>query len=621
MNLEFLRLGVRNFGSFLKPQEFNFSKLEAGAYFVRGENRAKPRLQANGTGKSTFFVNALCWVLTGRTPRGLRSTDIKPWNAEKGKNSKTSVTLHFAIDGEKHKLTRTAPNAIELDGNEVSQEHIDKLTRLSYPVLKQTLLYGQHEPLFFDLPNKDKLALLSEVLDLYKWEIRSQKASERVRQLENKATKLEAQNQGYKNELDNLERLIADTTKASKQWKSEKAERIARLKQQRADLKEEQAELTKKLATATRIAKAAAEKLGSVQGDLHILTERMHKLDNSRIKLVEQQRLLLRQMSEIGVELKELGEADNCPMCGQAITGTDLGKHKKKLKAKFKELEAEEKEIDTAKIEKALAHMREQIIRARASIATHQSDVDSKSREVNQYKRRIDEIQTRRTSLTDQIKERRAETNPHAEQLQKLRSSVEAAEDRLAETEELLRKTNRQIERNKYWIKGFKDVRLFIIDDVLQELELTTNAVLADLGLNDWEVKYDIERETKSGTLQTGLIITILSPQNSKPVKWESWSGGEGQRLRLAGSLALSEVLLNYAGVSIDLEIFDEPTKHMSELGVDDFCELLAARAKELGRRIFLVDHMAIESSTFEDTIMMIKDASGSYIAEGDTYG
>jgi len=614
MNLEFLRLGVKNFGSFTEAQEFKFSNLEMGAYFVRGENRVKPRLQANGTGKSTFFVNALCWVLTGRTPRGLRSTDIKPWNTKNSKNSKTTVTLHFAIDGEKHKLVRTAPNYIELDGNEVSQEHIDKLTRLTYPVLKQTLIYGQHEPLFFDLPNKDKLALLSEVLDLYKWEVRSQKAAERVRQLENKSTKLEAEAHSYESKLTELKRMITDTVRASKQWKAEKAERIERLREQRITLKDEQQKVEKKLRSAVSMAKHAAEKLGSVQANLQILIERSHKIENERVKLVEQRRALQRQITDLTDELKELGEADECPMCGQSIKGTELDKHKKKLQAKIKDLENEVAQINTDGLEKDLAALREKIVQVRVSISTHQSEVDGYSREMNQLKRRLSEIEAQRNSLTDQIKDRRSETNPYIEQLRKLKTLAAETEQALAETKELINKNKRRIERNKYWIKGFKDVRLFIIDDVLQELELTTNAILSELGLSDWEVKYDIERETKSGTLQTGLIITILSPNNSKPVKWEAWSGGEGQRLRLAGSLALSEVLLNYAGVNIDLEIFDEPTKHMSEAGVEDFCELLATRAKELGRRIFLIDHMAIESSAFEDSITVVKDANGSRI-------
>lgn len=617
MELKFLSLTVKNFGSFIEEQTFDFSKLAHGAYFIRGENTINRKLASNGSGKSTFFINALCWVLTGKTPVGLRSTDIKPWKVPKGKrDNKTTVTLNFSIDDKTYELKRVAPNAITLDENEVSQEHIDKLTRLSFPILKQTVLFGQHEPLFFDLSNKDKLAILSEVLNLDKWDIRSQKASERARALEIKLTKLEAELAGHRVGLKSLEESIEDTRKASKRWKTEKAERIERLRQQRKELKAEEDELTKQLNTATRIAKAAAEKLGEYQGNHQIALGRLREIENEYMKIYEQQKFLQRQIKEVETELEDLGQADTCPTCGQPITGTDLGKHKKELKKKLQKLTDELKELKNKKFNEAIEKEKEHIIRLKASVSHHQAEYDSTKREVEKASRRVTEIQALRAGLVTQINERKEETNPHIDQLKRLREKATELEEKVEVTETEIKKNRERYERAKFWIKGFKDVRLFIIEDVLQELELTTNSILADLGLSDWSVSYDIERETKSGTLQTGLIITILSSTNDKPVRWEVWSGGEGQRLRLAGSLALSEVLLNYAGVNIDLEVFDEPTKHMNSGGVDDFCDLLASRAEDLKRHIFLIDHTAIESSAFVDSIKVVKDDKGSHIEQ-----
>lgn len=617
MNLEFLSLTVRNFGSFIQEQTFNFSDREFGVYFIKGDNRLNPRISPNGSGKSTFFVNALCWVLTGRTSRGLRSTDVKPWRLPKGKrDNKTVVSLTFTVDGNKHELVRVAPNAITLDGNEVSQEHVDKLTRLSYSILKQTVIFGQHEQLFFDLSNKDKLAVLSEVLELDKWEVRSQKASERVRTLETKLTSCQTQLTGLRASLRSTEELIEGTTAASKRWKAERTERISRAKEKLKSLANEERAVKKQRDTAVRIAKAAAEKLGEREGEIQVHMDRLRSTDKEYTKLSEQKRYLERQIRDLDRELDELGSADTCPTCGQPITGTDLGKHKKELTAKRAKLVKEINGLELEKYSRAVDSIKEKMSSIRATLAGQQATVEAKKREADHCTRCLIEISATVAKLKEQIEERRDETNPHIEQLKKLRSNLAETEGSIAQVEHTLKKTEQRIERAKFWIKGFKDVRLFIIEEVLQELELSTNAALSDLGLDDWSVKYDIERETKSGTLQTGLIITILSPQNDNPVRWELWSGGEGQRLRLAGSMALSEVLLNSAGLTVDLEIFDEPTKHMNAAGVEDFYDMLAERAKDLKRRIFIVDHTVVESSAFADSITVVVDHEGSHIEE-----
>jgi DNA repair exonuclease SbcCD ATPase subunit len=141
-----------------------------------------------------------------------------------------------------------------------------------------------------------------------------------------------------------------------------------------------------------------------------------------------------------------------------------------------------------------------------------------------------------------------------------------------------------------------------------------TNAALADVGLMDWQVKYGIEKETKSGTIQRGLNVTILSPNNRVPVRWESWSGGEMQRLRIIGALALSDVLLGHAGINCGLEIIDEPSQHLSGDGVRDLCDYLAERAQGLGKQTFLVDHVAIQSSRFSSVINVTKERTGTIL-------
>jgi len=221
-------------------------------------------------------------------------------------------------------------------------------------------------------------------------------------------------------------------------------------------------------------------------------------------------------------------------------------------------------------------------------------------------------------SIIEKLLERTQNTlNPHLGQIRDLTRRKNAMKDEIAELEIVHKKLLRRVERTKFWAKGFKDVQLYVVEEVLQELELVSNTLLSEMGLDDWEIKYAIEKETQAGTVQRGLNVTVLSPDNDKPVKWESWSGGEGQRLRVLGALALSEVLLNHAGITTNLEILDEPTRGLSDEGVDDLCRYLALRAEQLNKQCWLIDHAAIPSAQFTSTLTVIRDKKGSRLIGG----
>jgi DNA repair exonuclease SbcCD ATPase subunit len=213
------------------------------------------------------------------------------------------------------------------------------------------------------------------------------------------------------------------------------------------------------------------------------------------------------------------------------------------------------------------------------------------------------------------LKDKDAEVNPYIAQIKDIKEHATNVDTALKLGKTEVEKLGRKIVRAQFWVKGFKDVRLYIIEEVLQELELATNAALEDVGLLGWEVKYDIEKETKSGTIQRGLNVTILRPGLKERVRWESWSGGEGQRLRVVGALSLSEVLLDHAGVRTSLEVLDEPAHFMAPDGVRDLTDYLAWRAQGLERSTFYIDHMSIDSARFTSVMTVTKTKDGAHVS------
>lgn len=170
----------------------------------------------------------------------------------------------------------------------------------------------------------------------------------------------------------------------------------------------------------------------------------------------------------------------------------------------------------------------------------------------------------------------------------------------------------RRITRTSYWIDGFKQIRLQLVQDALAHMQNVTNSLLPQFGLEGWLVEYATERETKAGKISQGLTVTILKPGMKKGVKWESWSGGEGQRLLIAGALAFSQVILERSGIECDFLVLDEPTRHMSREGVSDTVDALLEWSRD--KQTFYTDHQAIESNRFTSVVTITKDEHGSRI-------
>jgi energy-coupling factor transporter ATP-binding protein EcfA2 len=132
----------------------------------------------------------------------------------------------------------------------------------------------------------------------------------------------------------------------------------------------------------------------------------------------------------------------------------------------------------------------------------------------------------------------------------------------------------------------------------------------------------DVERETKSGTVSRGFNVFVRSPDSADAVPWEAWSGGETQRLRLAGTMGLMDLIADRVGRQPTMEVFDEPTDRLSGDGIDDLVTLLSSRAKLEQKRIFLVDHRSLDAGRFDGQLRVVYNEHGSQLVwEGDKDG
>lgn len=610
IKLSFNTLAIAGFKSFAQQSTLDLQDRGSGLHFMRGRNKRSPRLGSNGSGKSTVW-DAMTWCLYGRTPGDLRNPDVQPWSGEK----LTEVSLGVSINDEQHIVVRTAhPNATRIDGKVCGSESIEQLIGMSYQTFINTVIMGQGRPLFFDLDPRNKMQLFSDVLNLERWDARAIIAGAAERKLSDELHEWQGQHTAAQSQLTQAESLLGEARMASDTWNNERETRRGALEKTLAGLDRT---LAKALVTRGDADLALERDEIAIRGQEKIIATATENLRKATLACDREQLVIdaaTANIKKLDADLAELKRAKVCPTCGQPVKAKDLGKHSNEIRV---EREAEQTVIDAglpAKLVDAERAAKTAHKTAQAHLSVLQAQSNASRDKLDALDKQLVQLNTDRSITVKQLDAWDDEVNPFADQVTKMRKLVKQMTTQIADLDKKIDMRNRRIERTKFWVKGFKDVRLLVIDEVLQELELTTNTMLPGFGLDGWEVKYETQRETKAGTSQHRLNVSILSPDNKTPVKWEAWSGGEGQRLRVVGALALSEVLLAHAGLSCDLEVLDEPTQHLSVEGVRDLCNQLAERAQDLHKQTWLIDHMAMETSLFSSVATVTKTSKGSMI-------
>jgi DNA repair exonuclease SbcCD ATPase subunit len=588
MNLVFRSITVKDFKEYIGKHTLSLAKLGGGVHFVMGINEVDPELGSNGASKSTLF-DALRWCLYGSTVKGLKNPDVKTW----GGHEHAVVKVCVQVDGVKRFIKRsTKTNGLTLDGDVASQESIDKLVGMSAAMFDCVILMGQGEPLFLDLGPTPKLNTLSDTLDLDRWDRRSVAAKEMATRCGMKAVGHANAIVSAKSSLERAQQALADEKARMADWERECAEREEK---REARIKELDGLITK-------IDNDWGKwdlKYDGAETELRASRRRQQELAERRADQSAKEAVARAKMRHLEKALKTDGV---CPTCGQAIKSADKS-HVKQQRTELAKLE-KECELITARLEKCDA------------------DLSQVKKEISKFCEASNDAQDHLTRLGAKRSELKAElafcgsgqsrdsVNPHSQAVATWRSDVRKLTGEIAELEDVHKRALRSEQRWRDWVGYCKQIRLYLLKEALEELENETNQMLPTVGLEGWSVAFDIERETKTGKVTPGLTVSILKPHMTKAVRWEAWSGGEAQRLRVVASVALSRMLLRRAGIACDLLILDEPTQHLSAEGVRDTVALLC----DLGEhhQIFYIDHQAVQSNRFASVITVTKTEAGA---------
>lgn len=580
----------------------------SGLGFIKGVNNVSPTLQSNAAGKSTI-LDAICWCLYGKTLRGLLGPSIVPW-------TKRDLRTQVIVEISGVEITRArSPIILLLSGGTVEQEAINSFIKLSYEEFKHSVMVGQFTTFFTELLPTARSDLFTKILDVGEWDSYSVRAKEITLRLENEGNSNSLKVARLESELSTLDN-DTDIADLDSIWEEDREKDLKILKEDLVQVKKRigvvEERHSKHVILIERLGKkfdCLKSRQDSVLKYMNPLISKLSAIDRavSRIKgrqeVVEEQRDNLNALEGI------------CYVCGQRVgrqhKARELSRidvHLKKLGLKLKSLEGKRSslnvEIDIVRKDIALLSGRVQKIGFRiedekGSLFKIKSDIKTLGRLQKDHLEAFEDLKRKISPFSSKLRDSRRVKRKVRLGLKSLLRKNRMLKDKEAST--------------RYWVKGFKDVKASLIQEILLQLELEVNSVVEGLGLGGWRMLFCPD-ETQS-KLNKGFVIKVLSPHNKKPVVWESWCGGETSRLRLAAQLGLSNLILNRKGVAINFQAFDEPTSWMASKGVEDLVTTLKTWATLNRRWVWLIDHRTL-SYQFDSVVTVVRKRTGSKIIQ-----
>lgn len=607
---------IQGFRSFNEPQTLDLSR--NGLHYISGKNLAEPRLGGNGAGKSSV-LEALCWVLYGKTSVNIKAGNIKNWKAN---TQACEVTLDFEKHNNDYCLYRSfKPNKLTLSTNgekpkAITQEEIEDIVGLNFQSFLFSVFISQFSSKFFDLDPAPKLEVFSQTLNLEKWLAYSDKSKQKREGYEKEINVINTRVEKLQGSLEELKSQDYETK--NNEWEEKRKTRLAGEEDYYDKTLIAREEDKKELSKLEKQIEDLQSSISKIQNQINKITKPLDGLEDkieesstnigykkAELKNVESQ---LEKLSRVGAV---------CSECKQKVSKSHMEKERNKLD---KQLEIASENLKSSKsIHSELTNEENLILEKESNlenkIKIEDENFQSLKTKTKNYESSISTFGTQIGNSALKIKDIKKETNPYKELFLR-------AKERKKELVKEIRKGNKNISDlelsiglHSYWQKAFKQIRLFVINEALGELEIQMNNSLHELGLEGWGIHLAVDRETKSKTISKGFTILIYSPINETLVPFECWSGGEAQRLKMAGTLAMSDFIRSRTGEDWNLEAFDEPTAWLGKEGIEDMLEVLSSRSANNKRPTYIIDHRDFETfGDFDSHIKIVKDKNGSEI-------
>ena len=576
-----LELEIKDFRNWnhLLLEDFNKKKL----CLIRGKN---------GSGKSSIGM-ALEYLLTDRLLDSSISVNDLP------KRPDDSFWLRCKIecrDGKEVEIIKSRGEKygnitnLSIDGVNVSsttkretQQQIFDILNINKNSLPYSTIFTQNSASFVDTADTDRKAILYDFLNLHKYNdylniIKTKYIPETLEEISIRKQKIE-------NILDNLLEIeddIEEYIRKKKEFEEDKIDRINELKRSKKDIKEEDT------AWIDEEIKKLKKELVEVD-DISEIEEETEKVREKLAELKKEKSILLKQINLISDY--------TCPV---------LDIHCNILETKKSEISSKN-EPEIEKFEKAIKKNEKKlkILMDRYNVITdavyRNEEIEDEIKDLNFKKKLIEEKNKNvRNSITDvekRIREVKDEKNPYSSIIRKLKKNKSTSIEKKKEYERRIEELEEVLKYYKFWEKGFgrEGIPNLKIEHILGIIEDNVNKYLSSLSGN-MSIKINSQTKLRDGSARERIEYNVITPTGE--VAYNTFSGGEKQRIKLANILAFADIMKKF-----DILILDEVLDlSLDDFGSKDVMKLLKQKSNDFGS-IFVMSHKTEIKDNFNNVI------------------
>ncbi|HCI9566422.1 TPA: AAA family ATPase [Klebsiella oxytoca] len=637
--MKFLTLEVENFMALANAKvELD----QRGLVLIQGVNAGDSSASSNGAGKSTL-INSLMWCIYGETSHGVKGDDVLSTGHEK--NCRVKVTIedegkrYAIIRHRKHKefknrlIVRGEDGDMTKGKDSLTQEFVERLIGASKEVFMASI-YASQEAMP-DLPgmsDKNLKTIVEEAAGVDRltkaYAIARERANAAAARMETTKTKMDA----CLSLVESAQNELESAKTSSEAWERDRSER---LDVARADLVGAEVTLTE----VEMELRSLPEQIRDTENSIGKEREKLASKEEHDAKLVKVRGAITDIRASIRITENILKEAmqrarafkvkaeevntkvgEPCPTCGKAYCVEDLSTVKESFveQARSEISQAQASATSVAKyqehLEKALK-IESSLVASTPDVSAIISRIEQLTKELGTLRHRekevvaVEALVARARSEVDRITK---ETNPflavikrHEESLAANKSNYGVLKTELKNIQEqaLLLDKARQV----YSPAG---VRSHILTSVTPFLNAQTAEYLNTLSDGNIVAEWSTMESTKKGEWRDKFNISVRKIGASKT--FQTLSGGEKRKVRIACSLALQDLVASRASKNIELFIGDEIDDALDTAGLERLMGILEAKARERGT-VMIISHKEMKS-WFRETITVEVKEGRSYV-------
>lgn len=588
---------------------------------------------SEGSGKSAV-VNALSWGLYGKLPKDSNIDDV----LRTGQSS-MGVMVKF-YNGDKIIRTRKPNDLLIQKANgkivkgkdaKETQDLIEDYVGYNFDTFCQCAYYPQNYPKKFLISNQeDKGKILSniqnlslfdkarkEVMDLLKTE--NEKISMMTQKLE-----LEGQGINYLNNQILMLNTFMETKQ--KQYEKTKQEYEQHVERAKAELAQQESskvdlqnrwtilsnELNGQLDNGAQLTeeldglKSTVGNLMTEKSQVHTHNRMVNQMKQSGLKSGEKYNKLNLKRAELDHFIRN--PSTKCPSCGSELKNVDLSTHLNELNVidtEMAEILGNLKEISEYLEKNPLKDLQsleslERTQRTRISeIESIQSKVKARQKEIDTLKYNLMSIDANISATKQRVSQREVDLSKlqlpdntkELAQKETLTKQLNDQAEKYGHVEMLLKQAKQYAFRLEQLKEGFREIKSYVFNKALNELNHRTNKYLNDLFQVEASIKFTtedqkIETRTTLAGVERGLGLL---------------SGGQHRRFNLAVDLALSDLVASRKASKLNVLILDEYFKDLSEASMNKCLDLLKARKSP----VLIIEHNTIFKNIVDNTFFV----------------